>query len=107
MKQVIIALLFTAGTAFAAEPHKGLESTEPVKQASIDSKKALVVYNDGPYGCPDGFDTYVMRVKPPVDKAHPENQQGDFQSYLYVQDGNVLISRSSQPFKIACLREKK
>lgn len=107
MKQLVTMLLLAASTAFAADAHKGLEAAEPVKQPSIESKKALVVYDDGPYGCPEGFDVYVQRIKPAADKAHPENQSGDFQSYLFVQDGNVLISRSAQQFKVACLKEKK
>lgn len=107
-QQIFAAILVTVFgvSAYGAE-HKGLESAEPIKQPSVESKKALVVYDDGIWGCPDTYSVYIQRLKPPVDKSHPENQSGDFQSYLYVADGNVLISRTSQQFVIACLKEKK
>lgn len=104
--QCLVMVLLVSGVGYAQQ-HPSLESTEPVKKPGIETKKPLVIYDDGPYGCPDGFDVYVKRIKPPVDKAHPESPNTDFQSYLFVADGNVLISRDTTKFVIACLREKK
>jgi hypothetical protein len=80
----------------------------PVKTFPVPNlKKSLLVEADGIKGCPDGFDLYVRRVAPKVSKdAKLPAAQGDFQSFFYLAEGQLLKSTPEVGFVPACFQVK-
>jgi hypothetical protein len=105
---IILALAATAGLAQTV-------TSVPLEKAPFDTKKALLIDENGGHACPDGYDLYVRAVKPKETKDKDGKPvpapQGDFDSFYFArQNGNtpaILVSRKNiQEYVGACLQVK-
>jgi hypothetical protein len=86
MKLIATLILAACATAaFAQNPN--VLSAPMIKQPPVDAKKTVLIVvgkENAVYGCPDGYEMYVRRVKP-KDSKEPED---NYKSWLYVPAPN-------------------